>query len=336
MDKPDHMNLFSADNLGAAEVFSETHWQYRVTRVLLAAYQLGIFTALRQPKTAAEIATTGKTDTEMTEKLLIACCALGLLRCDNGKYWLTQLARDTLLPESPRYMGGLLDHGENLWWSWSGLTDTVRAGGQVETPSPPEHFVSHWHNHFIWAMHGIAANGAGQFLARQIELNGRKRLLDVGGGPGTYSIILCQRFPGLKAVVWDLPETLVITKENVDKFGLADRISTQAGDWNHDEFGTDYDALMMSNVLHGGGSQAEMKLAKARRALAYDGLLIIHDFLLRNDRSGPLQAALFNIMVGAYTVDELLDVVRKAGFGDVSLVASDPRRGSGIVTAIRL
>jgi hypothetical protein len=304
--------------------------------VLLAAYQLGIFTALRQPKTAAEIATTGKTDAEMTEKLLIACCALGLLRCDNGKYWLTQLARDTLLPESPRYMGGLLDHGENLWWSWSGLTDTVRAGGQVETPSPPEHFVSHWHNHFIWAMHGIAANGAGQFLARQIELNGRKRLLDVGGGPGTYSIILCQRFPGLKAVVWDLPETLVITKENVDKFGLADRISTQAGDWNHDEFGTDYDALMMSNVLHGGGSQAEMKLAKARRALAYDGLLIIHDFLLRNDRSGPLQAALFNIMVGAYTVDELLDVVRKAGFGDVSLVASDPRRGSGIVTAIRL
>jgi SAM-dependent methyltransferase len=329
------MNLFAADNLSAAEALSEKHWQYRATRVLLTAHQLGIFTALRQSKTAAEAAAAVKTDADMTERLLIACCAQGLVRCDNGRYWLTQLARDTLLPESPRYMGGVLDHGESLWWSWSGLTETVRTGGQAEAPSPPEHYVSHWHSHFIWAMHGIAANGAGQFLARQIGLNGRKRLLDVGGGPGTYSIILCQRFPNLKAVVWDLPETLIITRENVEKFGLADRITTQAGDWDRDEFGTGYDTLMMSNVLHGAGSQAEMKLAKAGRALKPGGLLIIHDFLLNNDKSGPLLAALFNIMVGAYTVDELLDVVRKAGFSDVSLVASDPRRGSGIVTAIR-
>jgi len=334
VDKSDGMNLFTADNLDEAEALAEMHWQYRSARALLAAHQLDIFTALSQPQTAVEVAAARDTDADMTERLLVACCALGLLRCDNGQYRLTQLARDTLLPESPRYMGGLLNHGESLWWSWSGLTETVRSGGQARTPSPPEHFVSHWHNHFIWAMHGIAANGAGQLLARKVDLNGRKRLLDVGGGPGTYSIILCQRFPHLKAVAWDLPETLVITAENIEKFGLADRISTRAGDWNSDEFGSGYDALMMSNVLHGAGSQAEMKLAKAGRALTSGGLLIIHDFLLKNDRSGPLPAALFNIMVGAYTVDELLAVVRKAGFSDVSLLASDPRRGSGIVTAV--
>ncbi|MES0328995.1 MAG: methyltransferase dimerization domain-containing protein, partial [Dehalococcoidales bacterium] len=135
MDKSDGMNLFTADNLDEAEALAEMHWQYRSARALLAAHQLDIFTALSQPQTAVEVAAARDTDADMTERLLVACCALGLLRCDNGQYRLTQLARDTLLPESPRYMGGLLNHGESLWWSWSGLTETVRSGGQAQTPS---------------------------------------------------------------------------------------------------------------------------------------------------------------------------------------------------------
>ena len=92
----------------------------------------------------------------------------------------------------------------------------------------------------------------------------------------------------------------------------------------------------MSNVLHGPGSHAEEKLEKAGRALVPGGLLIVHDFMLNNDRSGPLPAALFNLMVGAYTVNELLDIIRSAGFAEASLVAYHPQRASGIITAVRL
>jgi len=91
----------------------------------------------------------------------------------------------------------------------------------------------------------------------------------------------------------------------------------------------------MSNILHGYGSQAEARLAKGFRALVPGGLLIVHDFLLNNDKSGPLPAALFNLMVGAYVVNELLAVIRSAGFADVSLIAYNAQRGSGIVTARR-
>ena len=335
MDESRQINLFDVDNLEAAGELMELHWQFRAARVLLTAHQLGIFTALREPVTAAEVATNCGTDKGMTEKLLIACCALSLVRRSGDNFVLTQLGVDTLLPESPRYIGGVLDHNEALWWSWTGLPDIVRTGRRDAAPDPPEPFASRAHESFIWAMHGLTVNGGGQWLARQLDLSDRTMLLDVGGGPGTYSIALCQRFPNLKAVVWDLPQTLTITEQVIERFGMKERISWQTGDWDHDRFGEGYDCLLMSNILHGDGSKADMKLAKAARALVPGGLLIVQDFLLNNDKSGSLAAALFNLMRGAYTVNELLSVIRSAGFTEVSLITCDSRRGSGIVTAVR-
>jgi len=329
------MNLFDADNLEAAASLLELNWQFRASRALMTAHQLGIFQALRQPKSASEVAKECNTDLRMTEKLLIVCCSLGLVKRNNGHFALTQLAIDMLLPESARYFGGVLDHGEMLWWGSTGLPDIVRTGGRGAAPKPPEYFISHWHEHWIWAMHGNAANGSAQWLARQVDLADRELLLDVGGGPGTYSIALCQRFPRLKAVIWDLPQTLAIARQVVERFGMSERISFKEGDWNSEEFGTGYDCLFMSNVMHGQGSQGEKRVQQAMRALVPGGLLMIQDFLLNNDRCGPLPAALFNLMLGAYTVSELIAIIRSAGFKDVSLIAYNTRRGSGLITSVR-
>ena len=344
-----HVNLFDADNLEEAMGLLELNWQFRASRVLMTAHQLGIFEALREPKTVADVAAQCGTDTGMTEKLLIACCALSVVRRDGDHLVLTQLACDTLLPESPRYLGGVLDHSETLWWVFTGLPDVIRTGGRgaapkppeaaskppEAAPKPPEAFISRWHEHWIWAMHGNAANGVGQWVARQLDLSDRSLLLDVGGGPGTYSIALCQRFPNLKAVVWDVSQTIAIAEQVIERFHMKDRIAVQEGDWNRDELGEGYDCLLMANIMHGPGSQAETRLKQGMRALVPGGLLIVHDFLLNNDRSGPLPAALFNLMVGAYTVNELIAVIRSAGFADVSLIAYNAQRGGGIITAIR-
>jgi SAM-dependent methyltransferase len=329
------MSLFDAENLEAGAALLELNWQFRASRALMTAHQLGILQALREPKKASEVAKECKTDARMTEKLLIVCCALGLVKKDNDHFMLTRLAVDTLLPDSERYFGGVLDHGEMLWWGSTGLPDIVRTGGRGAAPKPPEYFISHWHEHWIWAMHGNAANGVAQWIARQLDLTDRELLLDVGGGPGTYSIALCQRFPRLKAVVWDLPETIAIARQVVERFHMNDRISFKEGNWNSDEFGTGYDCMFMSNIMHGQGSQAETRVQQGMQALRTGGLLIVHDFLLDNDKCGPLPAALFNLMLGAYTVSEMIAIIRSAGFKDVSLIAYNARRGSGLITATR-
>lgn len=333
--KSDEVNLFDADNLEAASALLELNWQFRSSRALMAAHQLGFFKALAKPKKAAEVAGECNTDPRMTEKLLIVCCALGVLRRDGDRFALTGLGSDMLLPDSPRYIGGVIGHYELLWWATTGLPEVVRTGKRESAPEPPEHFKQHMFDNWIWAMHGIAANGPAQWLARQLDLSDRSLLLDVAGGPGTYSIALCQRFPNLKAVVWDLPETLQIAREVIDRFGMSGRIKMQKGDWSKDEFGSGYDCLLMSNILHGPGSHGETRLKQSKRALKPGGLLIVHDFLLNNDKSGPLPASLFNLWLGTYTVSEILEIIRKAGFSDVSLIARDARRGSGLITARR-
>jgi len=139
----------------------------------------------------------------------------------------------------------------------------------------------------------------------------------------------------LCGAIFDLPETIAIAREVIDRFGMADRISTVEGSWDEDEFGEGVDAILMSNVLHGPGSGADMKLAKAYRALVDGGLLILQDFLLNVDKTGPLNPALFNIMVGAYSIDELCDVVREAGFSDLQLQPMPEDLGTSLLTAVK-
>ncbi|MCS7187413.1 MAG: methyltransferase [Armatimonadota bacterium] len=329
------MDLLNLEDIGEALELLETCWQFRAVRVLMAGHQLRVFEALRTPQSVQQVAQKCSIDPKMTERLLIACCSLGIVQREGNEFSLTNLGQNLLLPESPRFIGGILGHYENLWWFWTGLTEVVKTGRRDAAPSPPKEFEERWHEFWIWAMHGIASNGVGQWIAENLDLRDRSLLLDVGGGPGTYSVILCQKFPNLKAVIWDLPRTLAIAEEVVKKFGMEERITLQSGDWNKDEFGSGYDCLLMSNILHGHESQASMKLAKAFRALEPGGLLIVHDFLLNDEKTGPLPAALFNLMVGAYSVREMLTVIEDAGFHDVRLVAYHSKRGAGLVTAVR-
>jgi hypothetical protein len=157
--KSDEVNLFDADNLEAASALLEINWQFRSSRALMAAHQLGFFTALAKPRPAAEVAAECSTDPRMTEKLLTVCCALGILRRDGDCFALSKLGADMLSPDSPRYIGGVIGHNEILWWATTGLPEVVRTGKRGAAPAPPERFQKDLFDNWIWAMHGIAANG---------------------------------------------------------------------------------------------------------------------------------------------------------------------------------
>lgn len=289
----------------------EMAWAFRASRVLMIAHKLDIFTMLSKGShTAGEISNKCRCDADMTDRLLIACCALGLLTCKNGLYENTELASKYLVRESPFYQGGWIDHAaQDLWEYWGEGIEKEIGGEKRET--------TEWTTRFISAMHGLAMSGEAEELVNVVDLKGRKKLYDVGGGPGTYSIFLCKTYPDLKAVVFDLPETIRLTKEIIKEFGLSDRIQTREGSWDKEDFGSDNDVVLMSNILHGKGSDAEMKLKKAHRSLKSGGLLIIRDFILYDDKSGPISPALFNLMVGAFTMGEIKAIIGEAGFKNV-------------------
>ena len=307
----------------------------RKYQTVAAAHDLGFFPAISTPATAFEVANKLSTDPATTEDILIALSTMKLARFHEKRYELSPAARELLLPGSLRYIGALLKLDQGIQDRFSGLAEIARTGTWPERASAPGDSGDTWQDNFIHAMQGLSANGWAGWLALRVDLSARRNLLDVGGGPGTYSIALCQRFPHLRATVWDLPETIKITADYVQRYNMSERVSLHSGDWNTDDFGAGYDALLMSNVLHGEGFQAEMKLDKAMKALETGGLLIIQDFLIRDDNSGPQAAALFRIMVGAYHQSEMLKVIEKAGFKDVKLVDCDEDRGNCLVTAVK-
>jgi SAM-dependent methyltransferase len=335
----DEMDLFNFSNLADSKNLVEFSWQFRASRVLLAAHQLGIFEALQRPMTSTDLSKTIFSESAAIEKILTALCALGLIKREGSLFSLTPLAQDTLVSSSPRYIGGTLDFNEYLWWEWSLLADMAKGGeryqkryNQVKQLQQSDRYVIQG-DYFTMAMHGKASNGGAQFLAERIDLTGCRHLLDVGGGPGTYSIGLCQKFPDLKAVVWDTSDTLETAKRVIKHFGLSQRIGIQLGDWDREEFGTGFDAVLLSNVAHGKESSAPMLFKKSFAALEPGGLLIVNDFMLNKEKNGPLPAALFNLMVDAYSEPEMIDVIQAAGFENAKSVAYDSDVGSGIITA---
>ncbi len=306
---------------------NEWTWGYRVCRVLEVANKIGLFGVLAGKSLSLHtLCKECRTKPPMTEKLLIACAAMGLVERDGTLYKNSEFAATYLVPGAPLYQGDIIAHSDVVRGFWDGLEEEIC----IEVPKADD---AKSHRNFIMGMHNITLAGRGSIFSDNIDLGGRKRLLDVGGGPGTYSILACAKYTQLKAVVFDLPATIAIARQVVAGQGFTDRIGFCEADWEKDAFGEGFDVVLLSNVMHGGGSLAAMKLGKAMQAMEAGGLLVIQEFLLNDDKTGPLTAALFNVMVGAYSARELLSLVEEAGFVDGGVVVRDDELGAGWITA---
>ena len=302
-------------------------WGYRAARVLHVANKLDLFSVLSGKELSLkELCTECKTKPELTDKLLIACAAMGLINKEGNLYKNSKAAEIYLVKGKKYYQGNIIAHSSWVRKFWEDLEDQI----SIE-PLPDEGQSEH--RDFIMGMDNIASIGRADMFVNNIDLNGRKKLLDIGGGPGSYSIAACKRFPKLKAVVYDLQETLEIAKEVIAREGLQERVSVKEGNWDTDSFGEGFDVILFSNVLHGKDSKANMKLMKAYSAMANNGLLVIQEFLLNDEKSGPLIPALFNIMVGAYSQRELLEEIEKAGFIQGKVITASEEIGCGWIIA---
>ncbi len=79
------------------------------------------------------------------------------------------------------------------------------------------------------------AMGIAPRIAKEIDLSGRKHLLDLGGGPGTYAIHFCLENPTLKATIADLSTTRPFAEKTIERFNLSDRIDFVPNNYLEDD-----------------------------------------------------------------------------------------------------
>ena len=300
--------------------------RFQECRVLLTAFELGIFTALgRGRKTSAQVARALRTAPRATDRFLNACCALGLLIKKAGRFANTPLAARHLVRGQAGYLGGL-GHAVHLWDSWSTLTQAVRQGRSVHLP-PMKKRGADWAVPFIAAMHQFARERA-PGVAAALDLRGVARALDVGGGSGAYAMAFARARPGLTATVFDLPNVVKLTQGYVRREGLSARAKTVAGDFYADELPRGYDLAFVSAIIHmNSPSQNVALFRKCARALKPGGRLVVQDFIMDEDRTTPPGGALFalNMLVNTpagdtYTASEVAAWMKRAGFAAIKRV----------------
>jgi predicted O-methyltransferase YrrM len=299
------------------------------SRILLTAYELGVFTALGDGrKTSAEVAQELDTDPRATDRLMNALAVLGLLQKEGGRFVNSAAAGRYLVAGQPEYMAGL-GHTVNLWDSWSTLTAAVRAG-TTAFERPGGEAGERRTQFFIAAMHAGGSARAERLVAL-LELDGVSRVLDVGGGSGAYAMAFARAREGITATVFDLPRVTPLTRGYVEKAGLSDKVDVVEGDAVEDELPRGFDLVFMSQLLHSNSpSQNEALIANGAASLNAGGRLVIQDFVVDDGRTGPPQAVIFalNMLVNTaggdtYTEAEISGWMEAAGLSGVARVDTD-------------
>jgi (2Fe-2S) ferredoxin/predicted O-methyltransferase YrrM len=306
------------------EHLDQTIRAYMPSRCILTALELDIFTAVGDGANAEQIGTRIHANARAVGMLLNALVALGLLSKSGNVYSnAPESARFFVQSSKDNHRNGLL-HIANIWHRWSTLTDAVRLGTQIpiDRDGTPE-----WTHDFIAAMQRIAKERA-PHLVKALGTSGVRRILDLGGGSGAYSIAFAKACPEVRCEILDLPEVVPLTTEYVSRARVSAQVSLRAGDMLHDDFGSGYDIIMLNAICHMFSEEQNQDIFhRAHHALAPNGRLIVQDFILNPDKTGPQHAALFslNMLVGtdagaSYSELEYTQWMKAAGFNEVSRI----------------
>ena len=208
---------------------------FQDSRAILTAIELDAFTAVANGASAAQAAARMGTHPRATEMLLNALAALGLLAKHDGAFRNTPVSARYFVAGSPDDSRAATMHTAHLWQRWSTLTDCVREGTSIARREP-RGVDDSWTGPFIAAMHRNARERAPHVVSA-VGTAGVRRMLDVGGGSGAYSIAFAQAGGELCAELLDRPEVLAIAQGHIDRAGLSDRVTTRVGDLRRDSLG---------------------------------------------------------------------------------------------------
>ena len=293
---------------------------FRQSRVILTALELDLFSVIGEGGAAADIAARIHADPRATEMLLHALASLQLVAKRDGVFHNSPVAARYFTAGSPHNARPGLLHTASLWKTWSTLTECVRSG-TCAIPQELGERSSDWTQAFIAAMHRNAAERAAPLVAA-VGAQGVRRMLDVGGGSGAYSIAFAAANPELEAYILDLAAVVPLPQRHIEQAGVAGLVHTRIGDLRTDHLGEGYDLVLVSAICHMLDEKENAHLiGRCYGALAPGGRLTIQDFILDPDKCSPQSAALFslNMLVGtragaSYSEPEYTAWMHAAGF----------------------
>jgi 2-polyprenyl-3-methyl-5-hydroxy-6-metoxy-1,4-benzoquinol methylase len=298
---------------------AEAFFGMMLARVVMAGVRLGVFAALATESLSAEAlaARQGLTPAG-AQHLLEALEALGHVERKSGQYGLSPRSRKWLDPSSAHYMGSFIAFNYQQWEWWSHLEESLQSGPSVDLHrlAPGD---ERWRL-YITAMFELARL-SGPEVAGLIKLPaGAQRVLDLGGAHGWYAAQLCEKSPGLRATVLDLPGSVRVGRQLLARAGKADRVQHVEGDLLESALGGPYDAVLCFQVIHHlTAEQNRAMLARVHQAMRPGGILAVMDYFIGRRKPKIVPALLglhYHLTSSAalFTLDTFETWLTEAGF----------------------
>jgi hypothetical protein len=299
-------------------------------QAVLTAHDRGIFDVLGDgPATGATVAAHAQLPVCTCERLLTFLVALDVLeRLEDGRYMNGVEAQARLVSSSDRYIGRLLPYIRDVLYPAWGRLDAALAHMTPQCYSADgtnQHEKlfedSQQLRDFLAGMHAITYESASAVALASPELRDLQLVVDVGGASGAFLIALAERCPEQRGLVFDLPPVVAVAQEYIHAAGMADRISTHAGDFWEDLLPEGADGYALGFILHDwdddGGDRI---LDKVATAACRGSTLVVGEHLLSEDRTAPLFAVRqdLNMLVSARgrerSQSEYREWIRRHGF----------------------
>lgn len=301
---------------------------YWATGLLGAAASLSVFTLLDEGvDTVGEVAARTESAERGAQTLLDGLVALGLIEVRDGRYRNTPEAAAYLVEGQAADLSGFARLKSAHMGNLANLADVVRNGGPIEDATTEVADNPHWET----VVPAIAAQSVpvAAIAAELLGLTdaGEISILDVGGGSGIYSSTWLELNPAARSTQLDWGPINAIARRLVGERGVGDRFTCVDGDFHTTDFGTAaYDVAVYSHIAHQEGPEDNVALfAKVRSALKSGGTLVICDYVVEDDRSGPPFALIFGAEMllkskqgGTWRRADYQAWLTKAGFEDVS------------------
>ncbi len=300
---------------------------YTESAVLWAALDLGLFTAVANGASdedaVAQACDISRLD---AERLVVCCLTLDLLRIEEGRLANPPDVARYLVQGERSYAGPWMTFTRRDVPGWFRIAELMTDGPEPTLLGMYEDLTVEQARKYHEATYSIGM-GAGRRFARTVDLSGRRRMLDLGGGSGAYSINVVQAHPDMTAVVFDLPPVVEVTRQFLADNRVADRVDTVGGDFTADPLPDDCDVVVMaSNLPIYDAEVISGVVARAHDALLPGGEMHLIGEMLDDDRRGPPDAAMWGMnellsggLGRAHTIADCIGYFERAGFADVKV-----------------
>ncbi|MEA2016623.1 MAG: methyltransferase [Actinomycetota bacterium] len=255
--------------------------------------------------------------------------AYGFIKDKDNKFYLSAVADDYLTGESSfdlrNYIGSLKDRPACEEMKGVLITGKPAAWAAVKRK---ENRATSMENLDFARSYAEGVKGRGAYLANglldAVNLKNYRKILDIGGSIGIYSAVLLRNYRNLKAAVYEKPPVDKIAELSIKKSGLKNRMDVITGNIFKESFPEGYDVHLFSHVIYDWDfDKVRYVLKKSCNSLEPGGMVIVHGVHINEDKTGPVSAAEYSVLVmfltggKCYSVCEMKQILEESGFKDI-------------------